>query len=185
MCEQTPHPYPPPQGGRDSSAAGNGFPYDGGVIITTRFSVTAPLDVVWRYMLDVRKIAPCVPGAELTEVINDKTYAGKIGVKLGPIEVAYRGKIFLEEVDEQAHTVRLRGEGQESKGRGGASATVTAEMHEDGGQTVVSMDSEVGVTGLVAQFGRSAIMQDISQRMAQRFADCLEREIKAAQAVPG
>ncbi len=164
---------------------GRGTGYDGVVIITTRFSVAAPLEVVWRYLLDVQKIAPCVPGAELTEVIDDKTFAGKIGVKLGPIEVAYRGKVFLEEVDEQTHTARIRAEGQESKGRGGASARVKAEMHEEGGQTVVSMESDIGVTGLVAQFGRSAIMQDISQRMAQRFADCLEREIKATQAVPG
>lgn len=165
-------------------ALGRSPRYDGSVIVTTNFKVAAPIDVVWRYMLDVRKIAPCVPGAELTEVIDDKTFAGKIGVKLGPIEVAYRGKIFLDEVDEQAHMARMHAEGQESKGRGGATARVKAEMHEEAGQTLVSMESDVAVTGLVAQFGRSAIMQDISQRLAQRFADCLEREIKATQTVP-
>lgn len=157
--------------------------YDDSVIVNTTFKVAAPIDVVWPYMLDVKKIAPCVPGAELTDVIDDKTFAGKIGVKLGPIEVAYRGKIFLDDVDEQTHTARMHAEGQESKGRGGATARVKAEMHEEGGQTVVSMESDVAVTGLVAQFGRSAIMQDISQRLAQRFADCLEREIKATQTV--
>ena len=159
------------------------FPYDGWVIITTRFSVAAPLDAVWRYLLDVRKIAPCVPGAELTEVIDDKTFAGKIGVKLGPIEVAYRGKVYLEEIDEQAHTVQIRAEGQESRGRGGASARTTAKMHQERDQTVVMMESDIGVTGLVAQFGRTALMQDVSQRLAQRFADCLERDIKATQPV--
>jgi len=153
------------------------------VIVTTTFKVAAPIDAVWRYMLDVQKMAPCVPGAELTEVIDDKTYAGKIGVKLGPIEVAYRGRVFLDEVDEPTHTAKLRAEGQESKGRGGATARVKAEMHQEGAETVVTMESDIGVTGLVAQFGRSSIMQDISQRMAQRFADCLEREIKATQTV--
>ena len=169
----------------DSSFPFDGCPdYYGRVIVTTTFRVAAPLDVVWPYMLDVKKMAPCVPGAELTEVIDEKTFAGKIGVKVGPIEVAYRGKVFLDEIDEQTHTARMHAEGQESKGRGGASARVKAEMHEEGAETVVTMESDIGVTGLVAQFGRSSLMQDISQRMAQRFADCLGRAIKATQAVP-
>ncbi len=150
------------------------------MIITTRFSVDAPLEVVWRYMLDVQKIAPCVPGAHLTEVIDDRTYTGRMEVKIGPISLGYNGRVHIEEIDEAARRVRLRGEGVDARGRGGASATVTAEMHTEDGKTAVIMESDVAVTGLVAQFGRSAIMQDISQRLAQRFADCLEKEIKVA-----
>jgi len=151
------------------------------MIITTRFQVEAPVDLVWRYLLDVQKIAHCVPGAQLTEVIDERTYAGKVGVKLGPIDLGYKGRVHLDEVDQTVHRVRLKAEGSETRGRGGASATVTAELREEGGKTVVTMESDIAVSGLVAQFGRSAIMQDVSQRMAQRFASCLEQDIRAAQ----
>jgi carbon monoxide dehydrogenase subunit G len=149
--------------------------------IKTKFEVKAPLEAVWRYMLDVQKVAPCVPGAQLTEVIDDRTFAGKIGVKLGPIDVGYRGKVHIDQIDEQTHRVRLKAEGSESRGRGGATATVTSVLSEQDGQTRVEMDSEVAVTGLVAQFGRSSIMQEVSQRMAERFARCLEQSITQAQ----
>jgi uncharacterized protein len=151
------------------------------VILNTSFEVDAPLAVVWATMLDVQQIAHCVPGATLTEVIDERTYAGKIEVKLGPIAVGYGGRVHLDEIDEGAHTVKLRAEGNESRGRGGATATVTTTLSEVGGKTAVSMQSDVAVSGLVAQFGRSAIMQEVSQRLAQRFANCLEQELKAKQ----
>ena len=150
------------------------------MIVKTQFAVDAPLDVVWRYLLDIPKIAHCVPGAQLTEVIDEKTYGGKIGVKVGPIDVGYRGRIFLEHVDESSHTVQARAEGAEVRGRGGASATITSTMDTDAaGKTVVTMETDLGVSGIVAQFGRSGMIQDISQRIAQRFAACLEQELKA------
>ena len=154
------------------------------MIITTSFQVDAPLDVVWRHLLDVPRIAPCVPGAQLTSVIDDRTYEGKIQVKLGPITVDYKGQVKIDEIDEAAHTVSLKANGVESRGRGGAAATVHSEMHADGGRTVVTMQSDVAVSGLVAQFGRSAIMQDVSQRLAQQFASCLEQQLKDSPAGP-
>ena len=150
------------------------------MIITTSFEVAAPLADVWSQVLDVPTIAHCVPGAELTEVVDDRTYAGKIEVKLGPIAVAYRGRLRIEAVDDATHEVRLRAEGNESRGRGGASATVTASLREVDGRTAVTMASDVAVTGIVAQFGRSAIMQEVAQRMAQRFASCLEQELRTS-----
>lgn len=152
------------------------------MIITTSFQVDAPLDAVWRHLLDVPTIAPCVPGAQLTSVIDDRTYEGKIQVKLGPITVDYKGQVKIDEIDEAAHTVNLKANGVESRGRGGAAATVRSEMHAEGGRTVVTMQSDVAVSGLVAQFGRSAIMQDVSQRLAQQFASCLEQQLKASPA---
>ncbi|HEY8678440.1 MAG TPA: SRPBCC family protein [Candidatus Dormibacteraeota bacterium] len=149
------------------------------MIVKNRFAVDAPLDAVWRHLLNVPKVVDCVPGAQLTQVIDERTYEGKIGIKLGPIDVAYRGRVVLEEVDEQAHRVRLKAEGSESRGRGGASATMTGRLHTEHGQTVVAMESDILVTGLVAQFGRSAIMQQVSSRMADRFARCLEQAVKA------
>jgi uncharacterized protein len=153
------------------------------VNITTSFEVAAPLAEVWAHMLDVPQVARCVPGAELTEVVDERTYAGKVEVKLGPIAVGYGGRLRIEAVDEAAHQVRLRAEGNESRGRGGASATVTATLKEVDGRTEVNMVSEVAVSGIVAQFGRSAIMQEVAQRMAKRFASCLEQQLKAPRTV--
>ena len=149
------------------------------MILTTSFDVAAPLSVVWSQLLDVPRIAHCVPGAQLTAVVDERTFEGKIEVKLGPIAVGYRGRLHVEAIDEAAHTVKLRAEGNESRGRGGASATVTASLRETEGKTTVTTESDVAVSGLVAQFGRSSIMQEVSQRMAQRFANCLEQELRA------
>ena len=151
------------------------------MIISTSFEVGAPAETVWAYLLDVKKVAHCVPGAELTEVVDERTFRGKIGVKLGPIEVAYRGTVNLEEVDEQNRRVRLRASGNEARGRGGASATVTSRLESDGQKTTVLMETDLAVTGLVAQSGRSSVMQEVAQRMARRFAACVEQEIKAAR----
>jgi carbon monoxide dehydrogenase subunit G len=128
----------------------------------------------------VPKIAHCVPGASLTEVIDDKTYAGKVEVKLGPIGVSYKGRITIESMDETAHTVKIRAEGSETRGRGGASATMTAQLEPSDKGTAVVMNTELAVSGVVAQFGRTGIMQEVAQRMAQRFANCVDQELKAA-----
>jgi len=152
------------------------------MVITTRFELAAPVDAAWAYLLDVEKIAQCVPGASLTEVIDDRTYAGKIEVKLGPIAVSYQGRIALESVDATSHTVRIKGQGQEVRGRGGATATMTAQLEANGEGTNVVMNTDLAVSGLVAQFGRSTIMQEVAQRMTQRFASCVEQQLKAATA---
>lgn len=151
------------------------------MIINTSFQVAAPIGTVWSRLLDVPTVARCVPGAELTEVLDDRTYAGKIEVRLGPIAVGYRGRLHIEGIDEAAHEMRLKAEGNESRGRGGASATVRTNLTEVEGKTAVSVVSDVAVSGIVAQFGRSGIMQEVAQRMAQRFASCLEQELKASR----
>jgi hypothetical protein len=146
--------------------------------ITTEFTVAAPIDRVWPYMLNVEKVAQCAPGAQLTGVIDDRTYEGKIGVQLGPIHVNYKGKVHIEEIDEQSHRIRMRAEGTEAQGRGGATATVTTLMQPQDGKTVVKTDSDIGVTGLVAQFGRTGIMRDVANRLARQFASCLEGQLQ-------
>ena len=150
--------------------------------ITTEFTIAAPIDRVWPYMLDVQKVAQCAPGAQLTGVIDDKTYEGKIGVQLGPIHVNYKGKVHIEEIDQQAHRIRLRAEGSEAQGRGGATATVTTIMEPQDGKTAVKTDSDIGVTGILAQFGRTGIMRDVAQRLARQFASCLEGQLQATAA---
>jgi uncharacterized protein len=150
------------------------------VVITTRFELGATVEAAWAYLLDVPKIAHCVPGASLTEVIDDKTYGGKVEVKLGPIGVSYKGKITLESVDATTHTVKIKAEGAETRGRGGASAVMTAALEPSEKGTSVVMNTDLAVSGVVAQFGRTGIMQEVAQRMAQRFASCVDQELKTA-----
>ena len=150
------------------------------MVNTTRFELSAPIEAAWAYLLDVPKIAHCVPGASLTEVIDDKTYEGKVEVKLGPIGVSYKGRIKIESMDETAHTVSVRAEGSETRGRGGASATMTAQLQPSDKGTSVVMTTDLAVSGVVAQFGRTGIMQEVAQRMAQRFASCVDQELKTA-----
>jgi uncharacterized protein len=150
------------------------------MVITTRFELGASVDAAWAYLLDVQKIAHCVPGASLTEVIDDKTYAGKIEVKLGPIGVSYKGRVMIESMDPATHTVQVKAEGAETRGRGGASATMTAQLEPSDKGTSVVMNTDLAVSGVVAQFGRTGIMQEVAQRLAQRFASCVDSELKAA-----
>jgi carbon monoxide dehydrogenase subunit G len=149
------------------------------VVITTRFELGAPVEAAWAYLLDVPKIAHCVPGASLTDVIDDKTYAGKVEVKLGPIGVSYKGRIMIESMDAATHTVHVKAQGAETRGRG-ASATVTAQLQPSEKGTSVVMTTDLAVSGVVAQFGRTGIMQEVAQRMAQRFASCVDQELKTA-----
>ena len=156
------------------------FEYCTYVIITTRFELGAPIEAAWAYLLDVPRIAHCVPGASLTNVIDDKTYEGKVEVKLGPIGVAYKGRIMIESMDATTHTVNVKAEGAESRGRGGASATVTAQLQPSDKGTAVVMTTDLVVSGVVAQFGRTGIMQEVAQRMAHWFASCVDQELKTA-----
>ncbi|HEY4844335.1 MAG TPA: SRPBCC family protein [Candidatus Dormibacteraeota bacterium] len=150
------------------------------MVITTRFDLGAPVDAAWAYLLDVPKIAHCVPGASLTDVVDDKTYAGKVEVKLGPIGVSYKGQITIESTDPTTHTVRVKAEGAETRGRGGASAVMTAQLEAKGEGTTVVMTTDLSVSGVVAQFGRTGIIQEVAQRMANRFASCVDQELKTA-----
>jgi carbon monoxide dehydrogenase subunit G len=150
------------------------------VVITTKFELGAPVETAWAYLLDVQKIAHCVPGASLTQVIDDRTYEGKIEVKLGPISVGYKGRVAIESIDEAAHTVHLKDSGAETRGRGGASANVTARLEPSATGTSVVMDTDLAVSGVVAQFGRTGIMQEVAQLLARRFASCVDQELKAA-----
>ena len=152
------------------------------MLITTRFELSAPIETAWAYLLDVQKIAACVPGASLSQVIDERTYEGKIEIKLGPIAVAYKGRVSLENVDEANHTVQIKAQGTESRGRGGAMAVSTAQLTPNGQGTSAVMNTEVNVSGVVAQFGRTGIMQEVAQRLTQRFGSCVEEQLKAGAA---
>jgi hypothetical protein len=148
---------------------------------TNTFSVNVPLESVWEYMLDAEKVTPCVPGASLTETIDERHYKGTVKVKLGAVQMSYRGELEMEP-DEAAHTIVLHAKGTEVRGSGGASGTVTTKLTEtaDGG-TTIEMTSHMDVTGRVAQFGRG-IMQDVANRLVKDFANCLEVQLTHQQA---
>jgi carbon monoxide dehydrogenase subunit G len=148
--------------------------------IEDEFRVDVPVDEAWKVLLDVERIAPCMPGAQLQEVEGDE-YRGIVKVKVGPITAQYKGVAKIIETDEIAHTVVLQAEGRDTRGQGTASATVTATLTPDGGGTVVHIDTDLNVTGKVAQFGRG-VMADVSSKLLGQFAQNLERDVLSGDA---
>ena len=152
--------------------------------IENDFTVQAPIDRVWNFLLDVEKVAPCMPGAELTEVVDDHTWKGKTNIKVGPVSLSFAGTVVMEERDDEAHRVKLAAKGMEQRGKGAASAAVVSHLEQADDGTKVSMETDLTITGAVAQYGRG-MMQDISQRLTREFAQCLEASILAGEASAG
>ena len=146
------------------------------------FEVRAPLERVWETLIDVERVAPCLPGAEITEVSEDGTYHGTFSVRLGPTTAAYRGELHIEEKDESAHRVTMRASGQDKRGQGSAKATIASTMHEEGELTKVDVETDFTITGRLARFGRGGMIQDISNRLMKDFANCLQERIEAPPA---
>lgn len=153
------------------------------MLIENEFRVTAPVDHTWAYLLDVEKVAPCAPGAELTDVVDDRTWKGKIIMKLGPIALSFAGTVTMAERDDVAHRVVLRAQGQEVKGKGAASAAVTSwlEPGPGTGETTVKMQADITLTGTVAQLSRG-LLPDVSAKLTNQFAECLQASMMAQEA---
>jgi carbon monoxide dehydrogenase subunit G len=133
-----------------------------------QFTVAVPVEDAWRILTDVERIAPCLPGAQLQEIEGD-TYRGIVKVKVGPIQAQFKGQANFIERDDVAHKVVLKGEGRDTTGKGNASAIITAEMIAvDASNTAVTVNTDLSVTGKVAQFGRGA-MADISDKLLAQF----------------
>ena len=147
--------------------------------IENEFVVKAPLERVWAYVLDVERLAPCAPGAELTQVVDERTWKGRLNVKVGPIAMSFAGTVVIQERDDQAHRAVLKAEGREQRGRGAATAVVTSRMEPAGDGTKVTIETDLSISGAAAQYGRGMI-GDISQRMTGEFAKCLEQSIVAS-----
>jgi carbon monoxide dehydrogenase subunit G len=146
------------------------------------FEVRAPVERVWETLIDIERVAPCLPGAEITEAGDDGSYRGSFSVRLGPTTAAYRGQLSLEEVDEAAHRVVMRASGQDKRGQGSAKATIVSTMEGEGELTRVDVDTDFTITGRLARFGRGGMIQDISNRLLKEYADCLQRRIEAPPA---
>jgi carbon monoxide dehydrogenase subunit G len=145
------------------------------VKIEDSFRVDVPIDEAWKVLLDLERIAPCLPGAQLTEVEGDE-YRGTVKIKVGPITAQYKGVAKIEEADEANHKVVLQAEGRDTRGQGNASATVTATLVDESGATTVNIDTDLNITGKVAQFGRG-VMADVSSKLLGQFAENLQRDV--------
>lgn len=152
------------------------------MLIENEFRVTAPMDHTWAYLLDVEKVAPCAPGAELTDVVDDRTWKGKIIMKLGPIALSFAGTVTMAERDDATHRVVLKAQGQEVKGKGAASAAVTSwlEPGPGDGETTVKIQADITLTGTVAQLSRG-LLPDVSAKLTNQFAECLQASIGAEE----
>lgn len=149
--------------------------------IDNSFTVGLPAEDAWKVLLDVERIAPCMPGAELQEVAGEE-YRGVVKVKLGAITAQYKGAVHFAEVDEAGRRIVLRAEGRETRGQGNASATVTATLRPAGeGRTEVAIETDLTISGKIAQFGRG-VMADVSTKLLDQFATCLESTILAGEA---
>ncbi len=143
------------------------------------FQVEAPVDRVWAALIDVERVAPCLPGAEITEGGEEGTYRGNFTVKLGPTTASYRGELHMESVDESSRTVVMRATGQDKRGQGGAKATIESAMRQDGAGTTVDVVTDFTITGRLARFGRGGMIQDVSNRLLKDFSKCLAETIEA------
>jgi carbon monoxide dehydrogenase subunit G len=149
--------------------------------IDNSFTVGLPAEDAWKVLLDVERIAPCMPGAELQEITEDE-YRGVVKVKLGAITAQYKGAVRFAEIDEAGRRIVLRAEGRETRGQGNASATVTATLRPAGdGRTEVAIETDLTISGKIAQFGRG-VMADVSSKLLDQFATCLESTILAGEA---
>ena len=153
------------------------------MLIENAFTVAAPPDDLWAYLLDVEKIAPCMPGAELTETVDDTHWKGKLNMKFGPVSMSFAGEVEMAERDDAAKRVVLTAKGMEQKGKGAANATVTSwlEPGATDADTTVKMTADIALTGAAAQMSRG-LLPEISKKLTQQFADCLQASMAAEQA---
>jgi uncharacterized protein len=144
--------------------------------INNEFTVGAPIQQAWDTMLNLERIAPCLPGAAIQDEKGEGEYDGTMKVKIGPITANYKGTVKFEEVDEDNHRAVLQATGRDARGQGTASATIVSTLQEESEGTKVSVETDMKLTGRAAQFGRG-IAQDVATKMLDQFASCLEEEI--------
>jgi carbon monoxide dehydrogenase subunit G len=140
-----------------------------GMIIEDAFDVAAPVDRVWPVLMDVPRVTTCIPGAEITGVIDPKTYQAKVSVAVGPVKVSYNTKITIESIDDQTHTASLDVQGDETKGRGGVRAKVTlhAETANDG--THVTLRTDANISGPIVSVG-GRLIESVARKTTAEFA---------------
>lgn len=153
------------------------------MLIEDSFTVHTPVDRLWAVLQDVEAIAPCMPGAELTEAVDERTWKGKVHVKFGPVQMAFTGTVVVDERDDAAHRATLSAKGTEQRGKGAANAKVESWLEPAGDDgTTVHIRSDLTITGAAAQLSRG-LLPEVSKLLTKQFADCLEAKLNAEPAV--
>lgn len=149
-----------------------------------KVSLGAPPDRVWAFLTDPFQVASCLPGAAITEQVDDRTYRGTITVKVGPMTTSYKGTIRFERLDPGAREAELVGQGQDVRGKGGAEMRMQSRLRAVEGGTEVTVVSEVSITGLLAQLGRGLI-EGVADQIFQEFAAAMRQKLGAGAAPAG
>lgn len=148
--------------------------------IANQFTVSAPIEQAWDVLCDLEQVIPLMPGAQLTGH-EGEDYLGKVKVKVGPVTSEFSGKVRFVELDRDQHRAVIDGKGKESRGTGNAAATVTAQLHEEGDRTSVTVDTDLKIVGKLAQFG-SGMLQQVSEKLLGQFVESLEAELASQNA---
>jgi carbon monoxide dehydrogenase subunit G len=151
--------------------------------ITDQFRVSTSIDETWKVLLDIERIAPCLPGAQLEEIDGDE-FRGVVKVKVGPITAQYKGTARLAEVDEAARRIVIDASGRDTRGQGNASAKILVTMTGDDAGTEVSVHTDLSITGKVAQFGRG-VLGDVSAKLLGQFVERLEADVLSGDHAAG
>ena len=147
--------------------------------------VPLPPDEAFKVLLDIKRIAACLPGAELTEVVDETTYRGKVSVRLGPVVLSLVGQATLEEIDHANHRARMKTHGADSKGRGGTDSVIDFRLEPTGAGTKVLIHSDVKLSGSIAQYGRGAgMIQSVASQLIGQFGDALKAQIEQSRSHP-
>jgi hypothetical protein len=146
--------------------------------IENSFAVKAAPDRVYEFLLDVNNVVSCVPGAELSEVVDPDTFKGKVKIKVGPVTVSYNGTARITARDAATRTATLAADGRETTGSGSAQATTVMAVAADGDGSTVTLTTDFTVVGRVAQFGRG-IMEDVSRHLVGQAATCIQSKLEA------
>jgi hypothetical protein len=142
------------------------------------FTVPLPPDEAWALLRDIERIAPCMPGATLTEVVDADTYKGEVAVRLGPVSLTFKGQAKFQDVDDAARTARVKADGKDAKGRGGANATVDFRVEPGEGGATVLIHTDLMLFGPVAQYGRGVgMVQGLAEQLIGQFAEALKADL--------
>ena len=143
------------------------------MVIDDSFEIDAPLERIWPVLLDIPRVAACIPGATITEKIDDRTYRAQVGVKAGPVSVKYRATVVVDSIDEATHTIAMHVHGEESKGRGGVRASVSSRAEARDGKTHVDLHTDAQISGIIASVG-GRLIEGVAKKTVAEFAKNLQ-----------
>lgn len=148
------------------------------ITIEKTFDVEQPPEEVWAFLVDPERVVDCLPGARLLEEVDERTYRGEMGMKLGPIGVTFSGTIRFDRLDEEAREVEMSGEGEDEKGSGSVKMHMESRLEPlDEGGTRVSVSQSINLSGRLASFGRGGIVQNVADFMFGRFTSCVTKKL--------